>query len=76
MLSEVMDSRRPKSEHEHVAAREITALRDALRECANDLEVHVEQEYGPLRGYPGYERKRSRDLEPVRRARELLGNDG
>lgn len=72
VLAEVMDSRRPKSEQEHVAARVISRLMEALKECADDLEVYVEQEYAPLRGYPAYERKRQRDLGLVREARELL----
>jgi hypothetical protein len=39
---------------------------------ADDLEICVEQEYAPLRGYPSYDRKRRRDLGPVREARDLL----
>ena len=58
--------------HEHVAARVIEQLMSALKDCADDLEVYIEQEYAPLRGYPSYERKRQRDREPVREARGLL----
>ena len=72
VLAELMDSRRPKSEHEHVAARIISRLLEALKECADDLEICIEQEYAPLRRYPSYERKRSRDMGPVREARELI----
>ena len=72
VFKELMDCRRPHTEHEHVAASVISRLMGALKECADDLEISVEQEYAPLRGYPSYERKRHRDLEPVREARELL----
>ena len=72
VLAEGMDCRIPNTEHVHVMRDEITRLRRALKDCADDLEVYIEQEYAPLRGYPAYERKRSRDLETVREARELL----
>lgn len=72
VYTELMDCRRPKSEHEHEAARVIMSLMDALKASSDDLEIYVEQEYAPLRGYPSYERKRQSDLGPVRHARELL----
>ena len=75
VLREGMDCRIPATEHVHVMRDEISRLRHALKECADDLEVLVEQEYAPFRGYPPYERKRSRDLETVREARELLNHN-
>lgn len=72
ILAEIMDSRVPKSEQSHLAARIITQLLESLEACASDLEIYVEQQYAPLRGYPAYERKRRNDLEPVREARELI----
>ena len=72
VIAEILDSRVPKSEREYVAAGIITRLADALKDCADDLEMAVEAEYAPLRGYPAYEKKRLRDLGPVREARDLL----
>lgn len=72
VFAELMDSRRAKSEHEHLAARIITRLLESLKECSDDLEIYVEQAYAPLRGYPAYESKRFRDLRPVHEARELI----
>lgn len=55
-------------------AKEIERLREALKECADDLESLVKAEYAPMLDYPDKRRKYKRDLEPVIRARELLGN--
>lgn len=73
VLAEGMDCRIPANEHVHVMRDEITRLRETLKCCADELEVYIEQEYAPLRGYPAYERKRFRDLQWVHEARELLG---
>ena len=74
ILSEGMDCRAPANEHVHVMRDEIIRLRQALKDCADDLEVYVEQQYAPLRGYPAYERKRRNDLASVWEARELLNH--
>ena len=61
-------------------ARDATArmemLEAALRECANDLEAYVKAQYpaGSFK-YPSLARKYENDMEPVRRAREILGGD-
>jgi hypothetical protein len=52
----------------------ITALREALRECADDLAGELDARYSPeLRAYSVMESKYQRDMAPVYRARELLG---
>lgn len=52
-------------------AAEIKALREALAECADDLEGCVNATYGQDT-HPAMLRRRDRDMEPVRRARDLL----
>ena len=54
--------------------RKIERLRAALRACADDLEASVNAEYHGTLDYPSQKRKWERDLEPVKRARELLGS--
>ena len=58
------------------AGEEIDRLRAALRECANDLEAYVKAQYpaGSFK-YPSLERKYISDMEPVRRALKLLGEE-
>lgn len=57
-------------------ADDLTAERDALRaslqECADDLEAYIEHDYSYRRDYPSQEAKRTRDMEPVVRARAVL----
>lgn len=43
-----------------------------LRELADDLAEHIAAHYGGSVGYPGMDRKRNRDMEPVNRARAML----
>lgn len=43
-----------------------------LREMADDLAEHIAAHYGGSVGYPGMDRKRNRDMEPVNRARAML----
>lgn len=56
-------------------AAEIEGLRAALKNCADDLEASVNAEYSGTLDYPSQQLKHERDMEPVRRARELLGDD-
>jgi len=52
---------------------EITRLRAALRECADDLETEIKARYpAQVQIYPSEKRRFDRDMEMVRRARELL----
>ena len=44
---------------------EIERLREALRECADELEVVVEDRYRDTKGYPSEKRKYDRDIAPV-----------
>ena len=53
---------------------EIQRLRAALKECADDLEALVSAEYHDRAKYPTIMRRYMRDIEPVRKARVLLGN--
>lgn len=48
-------------------------LRAALLDCATDLQASVTAEYAGTLDYPVMRRKYERDMEPVNRARELLG---
>jgi len=57
---------------EHLTA-ENAKLRTALIDCANDLEASVDAEYRGTLDYPSQRRKYDRDMEPVKRAREALG---
>jgi hypothetical protein len=57
-------------------ARERDELREALRECADDLAGELDARYPPeLRAYASNEAKYQRDMAPVYRARELLGTE-
>jgi hypothetical protein len=51
---------------------EIERLREALRECADELEVVVEDRYRDTKGYPSEKRRYERDIAPVLKARDLL----
>jgi hypothetical protein len=51
---------------------EIERLREALRECADELEVVVEERYRNTKDYPSEKRKYDRDIAPVLKARDLL----
>jgi hypothetical protein len=51
---------------------EIERLREALRECADELEVVVEDRYRNTKSYPSEKRKYDRDIAPVLKARDLL----
>ena len=53
---------------------ENAALRECLRECADDLEAELDARYRPHDNiHPAMERRYDRDMEPVLRARALLG---
>ena len=53
---------------------ENAALRECLRECADDLAASlIDQFRGDIR-YPAQRRRWERDMEPVERARKLLGD--
>lgn len=57
----------------NAAADEIARLRAALRECADDLASEIAARYpAEVLRYPSEQRRHDRDMEPVRRARELL----
>ena len=51
---------------------EIERLREALRECADELEVVVEDRYRDTKNYPSEKRRYDRDIAPVLKARDLL----
>lgn len=53
--------------------RELDKMREALKECADDLEASVNAEYAGMLDYPSMARKHARDMEPVKKARALLG---
>lgn len=55
------------------AQAEIARLREALKECADDLEFEIEHTYEGTLQYPSMRRKRERDMAPVDKARKLLG---
>jgi DNA gyrase/topoisomerase IV subunit A len=61
------------AEHARLDA-EIERLREALQECAGDLESYVDELYPSRTSYPGEQRRYERDIEPVRKARALLSN--
>jgi hypothetical protein len=54
---------------------EVARLREALKECADDLESYVNQEYTIEQRdkYPNMEAKYARDMAPVAKARAALG---
>ncbi len=47
-------------------------LRAALKDCADELEGYVEHHYAKTKDYPSELRRYERDIEPVRKARELI----
>ena len=55
-------------------ADEIAALRECLRECADDLASSLIDQYGGDIRHPVQRRRWERDMEPVERARKLLGD--
>jgi ADP-dependent phosphofructokinase/glucokinase len=55
-----------------VLLTEREALREALKDCADSLEAHVEHEYKSIKDYPSMKRKYEQDMEDVYRARALL----
>ena len=56
----------------HFSAAAIWRLREALRDCADELEVVVEERYRDIKDYPSEKRKYDRDIAPVLKARDLL----
>ena len=48
----------------------VAKLETVLRECADELEEHVEARYAKTK--PHLERQYERDIDPVRQAREAL----
>jgi hypothetical protein len=49
-------------------------LREALKECADDLEAEITHRYGEMvPKYPRERLKRDKDMAPVLKARALLG---
>ena len=44
---------------------EIERLREALRDCADELEVVVEERYRDIKDYPSEKRKYDRGIAPV-----------
>jgi hypothetical protein len=55
------------------AAERIDALEAVLRECARDLSGELDVRYGGRASFAIEERRFQRDMEPVRKARQLLG---
>jgi hypothetical protein len=57
--------------------KEIASLRAVLKECADDLETAIRQDYShaELAVYPDLKRKYERDMKPVNTARALLGGE-
>ena len=56
---------------ERLRAR-VAQLEAALKDCADELEEHVEARYAKTK--PHLERQYERDIEPVRQARAALGD--
>lgn len=61
------DSKQPGHDVARNAADEIERLRDAVRECADDLEAEIQ-----ARAPGELARRIERDMAPVRKARALL----
>lgn len=57
---------------------EIARLREALRECADELEGYIKNEYpeATRRLYPSVQKKFERDMSTVREARTALASEG
>jgi hypothetical protein len=55
------------------ALRDHDALRAMVKELADDLEAEIEGHYANLKDHPAMTPKYERDMEPVRKARQLLG---
>lgn len=60
-----------KPELERLRAKN-SELREALNECADDLQTELEHRYGYPSIHPAMQRKFDRDMAPVERARALL----
>lgn len=56
------------------AADRIEALERALRDCVEDLEAEIAYRYTSVLQYPAMKSKYELDMEPVARARALLGD--
>jgi hypothetical protein len=54
---------------------EIVQLQKALRECADSLATEIEARYGFGILDPAANNRYEQDMEPVRKARRLLGED-
>lgn len=54
------------------AEQENKRLRECLKECADDLEQHVEAYYAKTKDHPSEARRYKRDIEPVVNARAAL----
>ncbi len=50
----------------------LAEAREALKECADELESYIERAYEGCKQYPDMVRRYERDIEPVRRARAAL----
>jgi hypothetical protein len=55
------------------AGAEIERLRAMVRALADDLESEVEGHYALVKDHPAMTPKYERDMEPVRKARKILG---
>lgn len=54
--------------------RQAQEMREALKECADDLETYVRALYVNTHQYPSFQRKFDLDMEPVITARKLLAD--
>jgi phage replication-related protein YjqB (UPF0714/DUF867 family) len=63
----------PETYMPSVEPREIELLREALKECSDDLAELVKSQY-PTPIHPSQQRRYDRDMEPVLRARDLLAS--
>ena len=62
----------PETYMPSVKPREIELLREALKECSDELAEWVTNHYAGSTMYPTQQRRYDRDMEPVLRARALL----
>jgi hypothetical protein len=62
----------PETYMPSVKPREIELLREALKECSDELAEWVTNHYASSTMYPTQQRRYDRDMEPVLRARALL----
>jgi len=57
-------------------AKVIAALRETLKDCADDLEAEVEARYSHgIKEHPAMAPKYERDMEPVIKARKILATN-